>query len=202
MMAPKGQEIQFPVLASRETAYAASSRMLAREAWEQPAAGKVNGAASTAGKPAPAWHGSDLRQGRHSETGQIYLITAVTDMRVRVFDDFWYSHSLINELRVADALGWSTTWAFVVMPDHLLWLVGLGSSELSRLVLRVKLRSAIAINQARGQAGRLWQKGFHDHALRKEENLQTVARYVVANPVRAGLVKSVREYPHWDARWL
>jgi putative transposase len=93
---------------------------------------------------------------------------------------------LIHELRAADALGWSTTWAFVVMPDHLRWLVGLGSTDLSRMVLRVKSRSAIAINQARGQAGRLWQKGFHDHALRKEENLQTVNRYVVANPVRAG----------------
>ncbi len=167
-----------------------------------PLAGELDGAASIAGKPAPTWHGSDLRQGRYSETGQIYLITAVTDRRVRVFDDFWCSRSLIRELRAADALGWSTTWAFVVMPDHLHWLVGLGSSELSRLVLRVKSRSAIAINRAMGQAGRLWQKGFHDHALRKEESLQAVARYVVANPVRAGFVKSVREYPHWDARWL
>jgi hypothetical protein len=39
---------------------------------------------------------------------------------------------------------WSTTWAFVVMPDHLHWLVALGEVDLSRLVLRVKSRSAIA----------------------------------------------------------
>jgi REP element-mobilizing transposase RayT len=167
-----------------------------------PLAGELAGAALIAGKPAPTWHGSDLRKGRYSETGQIYLITAVTDKRLRVFDDFWCSRSLIHELRAVDALGWSMTWAFVVMPDHLHWLVGLEDGDLSRMVLRVKSRSAIAINQLRGQAGRLWQRGFHDHALRKEENLQTVARYVVANPVRAGLVKSVREYPHWDARWL
>ncbi len=48
----------------------------------------------------------------------------------------------------------------------------------------------------------MWQKGFHDHAIREEEDLRAVARYVVANPVRAGLVQSVRDYPHWDARWV
>lgn len=29
-----------------------------------------------------------------------------------------------------------------------------------------------------------------------------MARYMVANPLRAGLVSSIREYPHWDAVWL
>jgi REP element-mobilizing transposase RayT len=66
----------------------------------------------------------------------------------------------------------------------------------------VKSRSAIEINRLLGRRGRIWQKGFHDHAIRKEEDLRAVARYVVANPVRAGLVQSVRDYPHWDARWI
>jgi len=88
------------------------------------------------------------------------------------------------------------------MPDHLHWLVELSDVDLSRLVLRVKSCSAIALNRALGQCGRLWQKGFHDHALRKDEDLRAVARYVVANPLRAGLVDSVGDYPHWDAPWL
>lgn len=32
----------------------------------------------------------------------------------------------------------SKSWAFVVMPDHLHWLVELGEADMSRLVLRVK----------------------------------------------------------------
>ena len=147
-------------------------------------------------------HGRDLRTGRWSETGRIYLITTVTDKRQPVFRDLWCARSLIHELREADALEWSSTWAFVVMPDHLHWLVALGRADLSRLVLRVKSRSAIEINRLLGGSGRVWQKGFHDHALRQEEELRDVARYVVANPVRAGLVRSVRDYPHWDARWV
>ncbi len=147
-------------------------------------------------------HGCDLRKGRWSETGQVYLITTVTQGRRPVFADFWCARLLVQELRAADALGWAVTWAFVVMPDHLYWLVELGDADLSRLILRVKSRSAIAINRALGHTGRLWQKGFHDHALRNEEDLRAVARYVIANPVRAGLVQSVRDYPHWDARWI
>ncbi|MBK1644543.1 transposase [Thiocapsa imhoffii] len=147
-------------------------------------------------------HGSELRKGRFSQTGLFYSITTVTERRRPVFRDLWSARLLIRELREADALGWSTTWAFVVMPDHLHWLVELGDSELSQLVLRVKSCSAIAVNRVLGRSGRLWQKGFHDHALRSEEDLQAIARYIVANPLRAGLVTSVRDYPHWDARWL
>jgi len=88
------------------------------------------------------------------------------------------------------------------MPDHLHWLIQLQAMPLSKLVLQVKSRSAIAINKARATSGHVWQKGFHDHALRREEDLTATARYVIANPLRAGLVKRVGEHPHWDAIWL
>jgi REP element-mobilizing transposase RayT len=48
----------------------------------------------------------------------------------------------------------------------------------------------------------VWQNGFHDHALRQEEDLAEVARYIVANPLRAGLVERLGDYPHWHAIWL
>jgi hypothetical protein len=38
--------------------------------------------------------------------------------------------------------------------------------------------------------------------LRRDEDLRAVARYVILNPVRAGLVQRVGDYPHWDAVWL
>lgn len=41
----------------------------------------------------------------------------------------------------------------------------------------------------------LWQRSFYDHALRREETLSDVARYIWHNPVRAGLVMRARDYP-------
>ena len=48
----------------------------------------------------------------------------------------------------------------------------------------------------------LWQAGFHDRALRAEVDVRAAARYLVANPLRAGLVVSVGDYPYWNAIWL
>ncbi|MFB6261862.1 MAG: transposase, partial [Thiohalorhabdaceae bacterium] len=59
------------------------------------------------------------------------------------------------------------------------------------------------INAQRNLPGSpVWQPGFHDRAIRREEDLEAVARYVVANPLRAGLVDRIADYPHWDAAWL
>ena len=84
------------------------------------------------------------------------------------------------------------------MPDHLHWLVQLGESGtvLSKIVGRIKSVTSHALG------GQLWQAGFYDRAIRAEDDLMAVARYIVANPVRAGLVSSVRLYSHWDAIYL
>jgi len=141
--------------------------------------------------------GANLRKGRVSEQGRVYLVTFVVRERRPIFQDFAVGRLLVRELKSADAAGLSQTWAFVVMPDHCHWLLSLESRSLSSLVGRVKARCAKGIGQ-----GPLWQPGFHDHAARQEEDLQAMARYIVANPLRAGLVSRVADYPLWDAAWL
>ena len=44
-------------------------------------------------------------------------------------------------------------------------------------------------------------RGFHDRAIRREEDLQTVARYVIENPIRAGLADTLEAYPFWGCAW-
>jgi putative transposase len=89
------------------------------------------------------------------------------------------------------------------MPDHLHWLFQLGEcQDLGTAIKTLKARSAWAIGRKRGQRGTLWQRGYHDHAVRSEEDLRAIARYIVANPLRAGLVHKIGDYPLWDAIWL
>jgi REP element-mobilizing transposase RayT len=82
------------------------------------------------------------------------------------------------------------------MPDHLHWLMVLGNDALPEVVRLLKGRSARAIGQP------VWQANYHDHAMRKEDDLQKMARYIVANPLRANLVSRIGEYSLWDAVWL
>ena len=93
--------------------------------------------------------------------------------------------------------------AWVLMPDHVHWLVQVGEEgNLSRVVNRLKSASSRQVHRLMGARGPLWQQGFHDHALRAEEDLRRVARYVLANPLRAGLVQRMGAYPYWNAIWV
>jgi REP element-mobilizing transposase RayT len=91
----------------------------------------------------------------------------------------------------------------MLMPDHLHWLMEVRSNgSLSVCVNNVKANSARRINALNGGNERIWQKGFYDRALRSDEDVVAVARYIVANPLRAGMVDCVGEYPFWDAVWV
>jgi REP element-mobilizing transposase RayT len=137
-----------------------------------------------------------------SEPGRAYLLTTVTDRRRPVFGDWRISRLLVAELRAEHEAGRVESLAWVIMPDHLHWLAILHEETLDALMRRIKSRSAIAINSVSGDSWPLWQKGYHDHAVRAEEDLRAMARYVVANPLRAGLADSLGDYPLWDAAWL
>ena len=148
-------------------------------------------------------HASSLRLGRFSESGRIYLVTTVTEQRSALFVDFALARRVVRELQRSDQRGRCRTLAFVLMPDHLHWLLELREGELSALIAQFKASSAAAMNRQLGTTGvRRWQRGFHDHAVRAEEDLLGLTRNVVANPLRAQLVKRVGDYPHWDAMFL
>ena len=144
-----------------------------------------------------------LRRGRHSLAHQIYCITTVTRDRHPLFADFTAARLLVCELRRLHEDRDVISLAWVVMPDHLHWLIQLNEHwPLSRVVKTLKARSALTINHYLCQYGSLWQRAYYDRAARKDEDVRQIARYIVANPLRAGLVRDIGGYPHWDCIWI
>ncbi len=144
-----------------------------------------------------------LRLGRYSEKNRIYHIVTSTFRREPLFSNLYVGRLVVNAMQREDAAGHSTTLAFVVMPDHLHWLFRLnGSRSLSGITGTMKSFSTRKINLFLGRGGRIWRAGFYDHAVRVDEVLLHVARYIIANPLRAGLVTSVRRYSLWDSVWI
>ena len=148
------------------------------------------------------YHGADLRKGRRSEIGRIYLVTTVTRNRRPLFGQWECAVACARALHHAPADGGARHLAWVIMPDHVHWLLALEHGSLAEVMGRFKSRSARAVNAARDGAGPVWQRGYHDHAVRHETDVRALARYVLANPVRAGLCERVWDYPFWDAAWL
>ena len=144
-----------------------------------------------------------LRKGRVSRAGQIYHVIAATHRRVKIFAELRCGRAVVEALRGECAAGRCRTLCFVVMPDHLHWLMQLtGRRTLAECVRYVKGRSGRSIGRLQGHSCRVWQRGYYDRALRSDEDVVFVARYIVANPVRAKLVKCLGDYPLWDAVWL
>ncbi|GAB3281977.1 REP-associated tyrosine transposase [Parahaliea aestuarii] len=144
-----------------------------------------------------------LRAGRWSQPHRIYAITTVTSGRQPVFRGLQVPRLLVRQIKELHDRAWVSSLAWVVMPDHLHWLFELGElHSLAKVVKSLKARSARDINRYSGRQGALWQRAYHDRALRTHEDMRRVARYIIANPLRAGLVRSVREYPHWDCVWV
>ena len=139
---------------------------------------------------------SQLRKGRSSSRGQIYHIILKTNNRQPIFSNFYHARCFIKQLKIEEHDQHCNTYCFMVMPDHVHWLVAITKLELPKLVQRVKSLTTKRIGK------RIWQSGFYDHGIRNDEKLVTVARYIVANPLRAGLVEKVGDYPHWDSIWM
>jgi REP element-mobilizing transposase RayT len=87
------------------------------------------------------------------------------------------------------------------MADHLHLLIGPREGNLLDILSRWKSYTGHILRK-NGLKEACWQRGFYDHALRNEEDIQKVAEYIVNNPVRKGLVGNWREYPYSWHRWM
>ncbi len=143
-----------------------------------------------------------LRAGRASLQGQHYLITTVFHERARRFLDGRDAFAVASKLKESELWEESRLLCWVLMPDHLHMLIELGACRsLSALIQRVKCVTARSANQAGGRSGSVWMPGFHDRALRAEDEMVGVARYIIENPIRAGLAEEIGEYPYWGSVW-
>lgn len=85
--------------------------------------------------------------------------------------------------------------AFTIMSNHVHFVASLHEQQsLSELMHRVKGGSARECNQLLGTTGTFWQSERYDRVLRWNERGVTI-KYVVNNPVKAGIVRHWRDHP-------
>ena len=126
-----------------------------------------------------------------------YFLTICVDKREPVSVDIELGHFVATQfLQLAVVFGFEII-GYCVMPDHFHLLVA-GQSEdslLNPLCIDANEATGYSWKHDRGHCTRLWQEGFHDRILRDKDPTEGVIRYILENPVRAGLVNDPREYP-------
>ena len=127
--------------------------------------------------------------------GYRYSLTFCTTFRARVFVNPDAVQVVLSQFLRAAAREEFSILAYCFMPDHVHFLVQ-GDSDLSdgrRLIKLGKQYAGYAYSLKYGKE--LWQPWGYERVLRDDEPSLVVARYIVENPVRAGLARSVYEYP-------
>ena len=81
-------------------------------------------------------------------------------------------------------------YVFLLMPDHLHALLSFPPSDKPLRLLISKWKEWTAKQFAID-----WQQDFFEHRMRCEESRREKADYILANPVRAGLVTRPEEWP-------
>jgi putative transposase len=143
-----------------------------------------------------------LRIGRHSCPGQTYLVTFATQGRKPIFADHAIASSAVECMLESSAWRSSLLLHWVLMPNHWHGLIALGENvPLSSCVARLKGGSARSLRLLYPQIDVVWAAGFHDRALRTQEGIVAAGVYIEANPVRAGLVREVADYPFAGSMW-
>ena len=124
-----------------------------------------------------------------------YFLTFCTFWRRRHFVAVAKVDLVRSQILRAAALEGYSAIAYCFMPDHAHLLVeGVrATSDGRRFIARATQLSAFHFKKVFHEP--LWQRYGYERVLRNDEQTLSVARYIVENPLRAGLVASLCDYP-------
>jgi len=127
---------------------------------------------------------------------QRYFLTICTRHRQALFMEATDVDAVVARLQsTADRRRFAVV-VYCVMPDHLHMLLEALSDDADlREFVRI-FKQCTSFDWKRRVGDALWQRSYFDRVLRADEDILSVARYILANPVRAGLVREPMDYPY------
>jgi len=134
-------------------------------------------------------------------SSQIFSVTICVQDRRPIFKNENWAKTLLDSLNTGLLAKRTEQYAWCLMPDHLHLLISPRGANLSHTLSAWKSYTGHLLRKI-GLEGSCWQRGFYDHALRKEEEIQRAAEYIINNPVRKGLVENWRDYPFSWHKWM
>jgi putative transposase len=88
--------------------------------------------------------------------------------------------------------------AYALIPNHYHVVIETQAENLSAGMHRLNLRWAKAFNREYGLCGHVFQSRFGSRVVTDELDLNSLLRYVLRNPVNAGLCREAHEWP-WSS---
>jgi len=148
---------------------------------------------------------------RRSQTpGARYFFTVVTYRRQAFFCDAPIREALRNTIVTTRAKWLFVIEAWLLLPDHLhtIWTLPLGDADFATRWGVIKRQVSVACandyrradwinpSKQKHRESTLWQRGYWEHQIRDEHDLERHMDYIHFNPVKHGHCKQVGEWPY------
>ncbi len=138
------------------------------------------------------------RQARIRIPDGVYHVTTHGDGDRMVFEEPSEKSRLLYLLAyTAKELDWDM-YAWCVMGNHYHLLLRTPKDNLSEGMHHINMSYGEHYNKARGRHGHVFQDRFFSILITEDSHLLEASRYVVLNPLRAGLVAAPQEWP-WSS---
>jgi REP element-mobilizing transposase RayT len=144
---------------------------------------------------------------KHLQSGNPQRIHELEDKylsKIEGYLDTNSGHCWLKDSRAASIVAGSLCYfdnkryflhSWTIMPNHVHVLLRVAeTSNLSSIVHGWKSYTANQINRLLGRSGRLWQPEYYDRLIRSERQFEFTVRYILNNPVKAGLCKEAFQW--------
>lgn len=127
--------------------------------------------------------------------GAIYHILNRGNGRQEVFHKEYDYKAFIDLMAKSKKLCPIKIFAYCLMPNHFhMVLMPSKAEDLSRYMHWLMSSHVRRYHRHYGSSGHIWQGRYKSFIIQEDEHLLMVLKYVEANPIRAGLVKSSKEW--------
>ena len=125
-------------------------------------------------------------------TPRAYFITICVKHGKAIFSNKKLAERSIGYLKENKEKHNYKIYAYCLMPDHLHLLLNPSCSDIpvSKFLQTFKSQTGFWYKNEHGTP--LWQRGFYDHIVRRNEDLIKIAQYILDNPIRKGLTERLR----------
>jgi putative transposase len=135
-----------------------------------------------------------LLESAYSTGGTAWLVSIATSNRQEAFSAPIFAGLVVSCFEIRAEEMDIELDLYCLMPDHMHLLVQIRETSLIEYVRDVKSRTTRDW-WAEGGQGQLWQRSFHDRGLRTHADFDAATRYILNNPIEAGLVEAWQDYP-------
>ena len=138
------------------------------------------------------------RTARRINESNIYHVMLRGVNRQNIFEEDADRYHFMSVLALCKKISGFRLHAFVLMSNHIHLLIEPHEEALDMIFKRIGTRYAVWYNRKYQRAGHLFQDRFRSEAVSTNQYYQTVLRYILQNPMKAGLEKHLGEY-RWSS---